>query len=112
MREKNEAPCDDAASDFECGRTRSITKGFLPTIKLVNLSTGGRDLPSNCASHIHEEFSRPNLGRFLENVPNWVVFERMSISTKVRVSADSHGLGDHGLGAGLVVRRRHGGEID
>jgi len=41
LREKNEAPCDDAASDFECGMSRSITKGFLPTIKLVNLSTGG-----------------------------------------------------------------------
>ena len=26
MGEKNEAPCDDAASDFECRRTRSITK--------------------------------------------------------------------------------------
>jgi len=40
-KEKNEAPYDDAASDFECGRSRSITKGFLPTIKLVNLSTRG-----------------------------------------------------------------------
>jgi len=28
LREKNEAPCDDAASDFECGRTRSITKAL------------------------------------------------------------------------------------
>ena len=55
--------------------------------------------------NIHEEFLRPNLGRFLENVPNWDVFEKKSISTKVRVSVDSHGLGDHGLGAGLVVRR-------
>ena len=41
MGEKNEAPSDDAASDFECGRSRSITEGFLPTLKLVNLSTGG-----------------------------------------------------------------------
>jgi hypothetical protein len=53
LREKNEAPCDDAASDFECGRTRSITKEFLPTVKLVNLSTGVTlNLPPNCASHI------------------------------------------------------------
>jgi hypothetical protein len=42
LGEKNEAPCDDATWNFECGRSRSITKGFLPTIKLVNLSTGGR----------------------------------------------------------------------
>ena len=42
LREKNEAPCDDAASDFECGMSRSITKGLIPTIKLVNLFTGGR----------------------------------------------------------------------
>ena len=53
--------------------------------------------------HIHEEFLRPNLGRFLENVPNWDVFEKKSILTEVRVSVDSHGPGDHGLGAGLVV---------
>ena len=39
LGEKNEAPCDDAASDFECGRSRSITKGFLPTIKIVNLGS-------------------------------------------------------------------------
>ena len=54
--------------------------------------------------YIHEEFLRPNLGRFLENVPNWDVFEKKPISTEVRVSVDSYGLGDHGLGAGLVVR--------
>ena len=47
---------------------------------------------------------RPNLGRFLENVPNWDVFEKRTILAEVRVLADSHGLGDHGLGAGLVVR--------
>jgi len=35
-----------------------------------------------------------------------------SNSTKVRVSADSCGLGDHGLGTGLVVRWCRGGEID
>jgi hypothetical protein len=29
----------------------------------------------------------------------------LSNLTKVRVSADSHGQGDHGLGTGLVVRR-------
>ena len=45
-----------------------------------------------------------NLGRFLENVPNWDVFEKRTILTEVRVSADSYGLGDHGLGAGLVIR--------
>ena len=54
-------------------------------------------------ANIHEEFLRPNLGRFLENVPNWDVFEKKSILTEVRVSVDSHGPGDHGLGAGLVV---------
>ena len=54
--------------------------------------------------HIHEEFLRPNLGRFLEIVPNWDVFEKTSISTEVRVLVDSYGIGDHGLGAGLVVR--------
>ena len=40
----------------------------------------------------------------IKNVPNWDVFVMSSISTEVRVSVDSHGLGDHGLGAGLVVR--------
>ena len=40
----------------------------------------------------------------IKNVPNWDVFEKTSILTKVRVSVDSHGLGDHGLGTGLVVR--------
>ena len=54
--------------------------------------------------YIHEEFLRPNLGRFLENVPNWDIFEKRTILAEVRVSADSHGLGDHGLGAGLVIR--------
>jgi hypothetical protein len=39
---KNEAPCDDATWDFECGMSRSITKALIPTIKLVNLSTRGR----------------------------------------------------------------------
>ncbi len=53
MGEKNEAPCDDATSDFECGRSRSITKGFLPTIKLVIYLLGvALNLPPNCASHI------------------------------------------------------------
>jgi hypothetical protein len=51
------------------------------------------------------------LGHFLENVPNWDVFEKTSISAEVRVSADSYDLGDQGLGAGLFVRRRRGGEI-
>ena len=41
LGEKRETPCDDATWDFEWGTTRLITKGFLPTIKLVNLSTGG-----------------------------------------------------------------------
>ena len=40
----------------------------------------------------------------IKNVPNWDVFVMTSISTEVRVSVDLHGLGDHGLGAGLVVR--------
>jgi hypothetical protein len=40
LGEKNEAPCDNATWDFECGRSRSITKEG--TIKFVNLSTGGR----------------------------------------------------------------------
>jgi hypothetical protein len=39
--------------------------------------------------------NRPEVGRF-RKLPN---------STKVRVLADSHGLGDQGLGTGLVVRR-------
>ena len=39
-----------------------------------------------------------------KKVPNWDVFKETSISTKVRVSVDLYGLGDHGLGAGLVVR--------
>ena len=42
-------------------------------------------------------------GRFLENVPNWDIFEKKPISTEVRVSVDLYGLGDHGLCAGSVV---------
>ena len=44
------------------------------------------------------------LGPKSENDPRWVVFEYSSNLTKVRVLADSHGLGDQGLGTGLVVR--------
>jgi hypothetical protein len=44
------------------------------------------------------------LGLKSENDPRWVVFEYSSNLTKVRVLADSHGLGDQGLGTGLVVR--------
>jgi len=47
--------------------------------------------------NIHEEF-------LIKIDPNWVDFEKTSISTEVRVSADSYGLGDRGLGTGLVVR--------
>ena len=71
-----------------------------------------------CVSSRHSHLTHSNsLGQVfnrekIKNVPNWVDFERKSISIEVRVSADSHGLGDHGLGTGLVVRRRRGGEID
>jgi len=51
------------------------------------------------------------IGTFSKNVPIWDVFEKASISAEVRVSADSYDLGDQGLGAGLFVRRRRGGEI-
>ena len=34
-----------------------------------------------------------------------------TFSTEVRVLADSYDLGDQGLGAGLFVRQRRGGEI-
>ena len=61
---------------------------------------------------ISDQFSQPASGRAGENDPPRVVFENLSNLTKVRVSADSHGLGDHGMGTGLVVRRRRGGEID
>ena len=44
------------------------------------------------------------LGLKSENDPRWVVFENLLNSTKVRVSADACGLGDQGLGTGLVVR--------
>ena len=40
-------------------------------------------------------------------VTNWDVFEKT-----VRVSADLYGLGDHGLGVGLLVQRRRSGEVD
>jgi hypothetical protein len=43
------------------------------------------------------------LGLKSENDPRWVVFENSSNSTKVRLSADACGLGDQGLGTGLVV---------
>jgi hypothetical protein len=58
--------------------------------------------------YIHEELNREKIGI----VPNWDVFEKTSISTKVRVSVDLYGLGDHGLGVGLFIRQRRGGEID
>jgi len=53
---------------------------------------------------IRGQISRPASGRVGENDPPRVVFENLSNLTKVRVSADSHGLGDQGLGTGLVVR--------
>jgi hypothetical protein len=37
--------------------------------------------------------------------PRWVDFAKLSNLTKERVLADSHGLGDQGLGTGLAVRR-------
>jgi hypothetical protein len=40
------------------------------------------------------------------------VFEKTLILTKVRVSADSYGLGGYGLGTGLFVRQRRSGKID
>jgi hypothetical protein len=60
------------------------------------------------STNIHEEFLCPNLGHFLENVPNWDVFERL-ISAEVRVSADSY---DPWIGCWFGHRRRRGGEID
>jgi hypothetical protein len=52
LGEKNEAPCDNATWNFERGRSRSITKGLLPTIKL-NLSTRGRSefAPKLCIAY-------------------------------------------------------------
>ena len=44
------------------------------------------------------------LGLKSENDPRWVVFGNLLNLTKVRVLVDSHGLGDQGLGTGLVVR--------
>ena len=43
------------------------------------------------------------LGLKSENDPRRVDFENLSNLTKVRVSADAYGLGDQGLGTGLVV---------
>ena len=54
--------------------------------------------------NIRGQFLRPASGQAGENDPRRVVFENSLNSTKVRVSADSHGLGDQGLGTGLVVR--------
>ena len=59
---------------------------------------------SDCG-HIHEEFLCPKLGHGPENVPYWDNFGKTSISTEVRVSADSRGMGRQGSGAGLVVRQ-------
>jgi len=56
------------------------------------------------SNHIRDQFLRPASGQAGENDPPRVVFENLSNLTKVRVPADSHGLGDQGLGAGLVVR--------
>ena len=60
----------------------------------------------NCClfDYIRGQKSRPASGRTCENDPSRVDFENSWNSTKVRVSADSHGLGDQGLGTGLVVR--------
>ena len=46
---------------------------------------------------------RPASGRTCENDPRRVDFENSWNSTKVRVLADACGLGDQGLGTGLVV---------
>ena len=54
--------------------------------------------------HIRGQFLRPASGRAGENDPRRVDFENSSNSSKVRVSADAYGLGDQGLGTGLVVR--------
>ena len=44
------------------------------------------------------------LGLKSENDPRRVIFANLSNLTKVRVLADACGLGDQGLGTGLVVR--------
>jgi hypothetical protein len=54
--------------------------------------------------YIRGQKSRPASGRAGENDPRRVDFENLSDLTKVRVSADACGLGDQGLGTGLVVR--------
>ena len=73
LGEKNEAPCDDATWNFECGRSRSITKGFLPTIKLVNLSTGGRAefAPKLCIAYWPQTYCRESMLIFLGK--NWKI---------------------------------------
>ena len=51
--------------------------------------------------------NRPKVGRFqniVEFDPRWVDFKKLLNLTKVRVLADLHGLGNQGLGTGLVVR--------
>jgi hypothetical protein len=53
--------------------------------------------------YIRGQKSRPASGRTCENDPSRVDFENSLNLTNVRVSVDAYGLGDQGLGTGLVV---------
>ena len=98
LGEKNEAPCDDATSDFECGRSRSITKGFLPTIKLVNLSTGGRAefAPKLCIAYWPQTYCNAWMarrirwrawGRIWWRIGDWIANAWMARRFRRRVGA-------------------------
>ena len=80
------------------------TSSSLPengTIGTAYISTGGGSPGSNVRGQY--PWSEIATRRAGENDPKRVDFENSSNSTKVRVSADAYGLGDQGLGTGLVV---------